>query len=362
MRGWQSQVGVFLKSKENYLPEERLAIRHTREILRLYFESQLSPRQIAAICKVGKGTIQRYLERLKSAELSWPLPADLDDVALERRLFPPPPVGSSQHRPLPDFAVIHKELKGRKNVTLQLLWEEYKQSYPEGYAYSWYCESYRHWHHRLDVVLRHEHRAGEKTFVDYAGQTVPVIDPKTGEVRQAQVFVAVLGASNYTYAEATWTQNLWDWINSHVRAFEFFEGTSSLVIPDNLKSGVNKPCYYEPELNRTYGDLAIHYGVGILPARPYRPRDKDQASYCTSLGILNASWGYCRRSRSRLPGSAFGKGPLFRIEQQKSAIVGAYGAEYALAGETFGGAEVYVHPCCDLGRSEPSVAAKMFGI
>jgi len=277
MRGWQSQVGVFLKSKENYLPEERLAIRHTREILRLYFESQLSPRQIAAICKVGKGTVQRYLERLKSAELSWPLPADLDDVALERRLFPPPPVASSQHRPLPDFAVIHKELKGRKNVTLQLLWEEYKQSYPEGYAYSWYCESYRHWHHRLDVVLRHEHRAGEKTFVDYAGQTVPVIDPKTGEVRQAQVFVAVLGASNYTYAEATWTQNLWDWINSHVRAFEFFEGTSSLVIPDNLKSGVNKPCYYEPELNRTYGDLAIHYGVGILPARPYRPRDKAKA-------------------------------------------------------------------------------------
>jgi transposase len=287
MRGWQSQVGVFLKSKENYLPEERLAIRHTREILRLYFESQLSPRQIAAICKVGKGTVQRYLERLKSAELSWPLPADLDDVALERRLFPPSAVASSQHRPLPDFAVIHKELKSRKSVTLQLLWEEYKQSYPEGYAYSWYCESYRHWHHRLDVVLRHEHRAGEKTFVDYAGQTVPVIEPKTGEVRQAQVFVAVLGASNYTYAEATWTQNLWDWISSHVRAFAFFEGTSSLVIPDNLKSGVNKPCYYEPELNRTYGDLAIHYGVGILPARPYRPRDKAYVSYCTSSRVFN---------------------------------------------------------------------------
>jgi transposase len=270
-------VGVFLRSEENNLPEKRLAIRQTREILRLHFESQLSPRKIAAICKVGKGTVQRYLERLKAAGLSWPLPTDLDDVALERRLFPPSPVPSSQERPLPDGAVIHKELKSRKNVTLQLLWEEYKQAYPEGYAYSWYCESYRQWQRRLDVVLRQEHRAGEKMFVDHAGQTVPVTDPKTGEVRQAQVFVAVLGASNYTYAEASWSQNLWDWIHSHVRAFEFFGGTSQLVIPDNLKSGVNKPCYYEPELNRTYGDLAIHYGVGILPARPYRPRDKAKA-------------------------------------------------------------------------------------
>ena len=252
-------------------------MRQLREVLRLYFESHLAPRQIGTICKVSKSTVQRYLERLKAAGLSWPLPADLDDVALERRLFPPPPVASPEERCLPDCAAIHRELKSRKNVTLQLLWEEYKQANPLGYAYSWYCELYREWQRRLDVVLRHEHRAGEKAFVDYAGQTVPVIDPKTGEVRQAQVFVAVLGASNYTYAEATWTQNLWDWIHSHVRAFEFFDGTSQLVIPDNLKSGVTKPCYYEPELNRTYGDLAIHYGVAILPARPYRPRDKAKA-------------------------------------------------------------------------------------
>jgi transposase len=259
------------------LPEKRLPMRKTREILRLHFESQLSPRQIASICQVGKGSVQRYLGRLRAAGLSWPLPADLDDVALERRLFPPPPATASYDRPLPDWATIHKELKSRKNVTLQLLWEEYKQAYPEGYAYSWYCECYRQWEHRLDVVLRHEHRAGEKMFVDHAGQTVPVTDPKTGEVRQAVVFVAVLGASNYTYAEATWTQNLWDWIHSHVRALEFFAGSSRLIIPDNLKSGVKKPCYYEPELNRTYGDLAIHYGAGILPARPYRPRDKAKA-------------------------------------------------------------------------------------
>ena len=249
-------------------------MRQLREILRLCFETHLAPEQVGSICKVSKSTVQRYLERLKAAGLSWPLPSDLDDVALERRLFPPLPVAPPEERCLPDCAAIHQELKSRKNLTLQLLWEEYKQANPLGYAYSWYCELYREWKRRLDVVMRQEHRAGEKTFVDYAGQTVPVTDPKSGEVRQAQVFVAVLGASNYTYAEATWTQNLWDWIHAHIRAFEFFDGTSLLVVPDNLKSGVKQPCYYEPELNRTYGDLAIHYGVGILPARPYRPRDK----------------------------------------------------------------------------------------
>ena len=259
------------------LPESRLPMRKTREILRLHFESHLKPGQIGSICKVSRSTVQRCLERLKAAGLSWPLPADLDDVVLERRLYPPQPVTSAERRSLPDCAAIHKELKSRKNVTLQLLWEEYKQANPQGYNYSWYCELYRQWQRQLDVVLRQEHRAGEKTFVDYAGQTVPVTEPKSGEVGQAQVFVAVLGASNYTYAEATWTQNLWDWIQSHVRAFEFFAGTSRLVVPDNLKSGVKTPCYYEPELNRTYGDLAIHYGVGILPARPYRPRDKAKA-------------------------------------------------------------------------------------
>ena len=252
-------------------------MRKPREILRLHFEAKLNERQIAKICAVGKGTVRRYLQRTTAAGLSWPLPADLDDATLEKKLFPPPPVAAPEERPLPDCGAIHKELKSRKNVTLQLLWEEYKEAYPLGYNYSWYCDQYRDWRRRLDVVLRQEHRAGEKIFVDHAGQTVPVIDAKTGEVREASVFVAVLGASNYTYAEATWTKDLWDWINSHVRAFEFFGGTSRLVVPDNWRAGVKTPCYYEPELNRTYGDLAIHYGIGILPARPYRPRDKAKA-------------------------------------------------------------------------------------
>jgi transposase len=248
-------------------------MRKIKEVLRLHFESGLSERQISKICVLGKGTVRRFLKRAGAAGLNWPLPPGLDDAALEKQLFPPPPPPSAGQRPQPDFAVIHKELKG-PNVTLQLLWEEYKQQHPDGYSYSRLSELYGEWSKRLDLVLRHDHRAGEKMFVDHAGQTVAVIDRLTGETRDAYVFVAVLGASNYTYAGATWTRGLRDWISSHVRAFEFFQGCTRLVVPDNWKSGVKQPCYYEPELNPTYNDLAVHYGVGILPARPYHARDK----------------------------------------------------------------------------------------
>lgn len=258
-------------------------MRKTREILRLHFESKLNPRQIATICKIGKGTVQRYLQRMETSGLPWPLPAELDDAHLDQRLFPPAPATSPQERPIPDWGVVHQELKSGKNVTLQLLWEEYKQSYPQGYAYSWYCEMYREWKRTRDLVMRQEHRAGEKMFVDHAGQTVPVTDPHTGEVREAYVFVAVLGASNYFYAEATWTRGLWDWIHSHVRAFEFFQGTPQIVVPDNWKAAIQSPCFYEPELNRTYNDLAIHYQVAIMPARPYRPKDKAKAEVCVQI-------------------------------------------------------------------------------
>jgi len=258
------------------VPERRLPMRQVREILRLHYEAKLKDREVAKICSVGKGTIRRYLKRLAAAGLSWPLPADLDDATLEHRMFPPPPV-VPEGRPLPDFNLVHKELKSRKSVTLQLLWEEYREAYPEGFNYSWYCELYRQWARKLDIVMRQEHRAGEKIFVDHAGQTVAVTDPKTGEIRNAYVFVAVLGASSYAYAEATWTRDLWDWIGSHTRAFEYFGGTSALVVPDNWRSGVKTACWYEPELNRTYAEWAIHYGVGILPARPRRARDKAKA-------------------------------------------------------------------------------------
>ena len=163
-------------------------------------------------------------------------------------------------------------------MTLALLWQEYKAAHPEGMQYSWFCKHYRAWTAKLDVVMRQEHRAGEKVFVDYAGQTVPVVDRETGELRQAQVFVAVLGASNYTYAEATWTQTLADWIASHVRAFEFYDGCSELLIPDNLRSAVSRAHRYEPDSNPTYHDLACHYGVAVLPARVRKPRDKSLVS------------------------------------------------------------------------------------
>jgi transposase len=248
-------------------------MRKIKEVLRLHFESGLSERQISKITKLGKGTVRRFLKRAEAAGINWPLPPSLDEAALEKKLFPPPPLPSAGQRPQPDYAALHKELKG-PNVTLQLLWEEYKQEHPDGYSYSRYSELYGEWSRRLDLVLRQDHRAGEKMFVDHAGQTVAVIDRLTGETREAHVFVAVLGASNYTYAGATWTRGLRDWISSHVRAFEFFQGCTRLVVPDNWKSGVKQPCYYEPELNPTYHDLAVHYGVGILPARPYHARDK----------------------------------------------------------------------------------------
>lgn len=247
-------------------------MRKIHEVLRLAFEAGLATRAIARCVNASPTTVGDYLRRAKAAGLSWPLPAAMDDSALEARLFPPAqPQG--RERPLPDWAEVHRELK-RKGVTLALLWQEYKAAYAEGLQYSWFCEQYRLWRGQLDVVMRQDHRAGEKLFVDYAGQTVPVVDRNTGELRQAQIFIAVLGASNYTYAEATWTQTLPDWIGAHVRTFAFLGGVSELVIPDNLRSGVAKAHRYEPEANPTYHDMASHYGIAVFPARVRKPRDK----------------------------------------------------------------------------------------
>ena len=188
-------------------------MRKIKEVLRLKWAKGLSNRRIAAACGIGRPTVSEYLRRASEAGLTWPLPSDLDDGQLERLLFPPPPALPADARGIPDWASIRQELK-HKSVTLFLLWQEYRQANPDGYQYSWFCEHYRAWRGQLDVVMRQDHRAGEKLFVDYAGQTVPIIDRLTGEIREAQVFVAVLGASNYTYAEATWSQGLPDWIGS----------------------------------------------------------------------------------------------------------------------------------------------------
>src|SRR5512139_1086335 len=248
-------------------------MRKIKEVLRLKWEKGFTNRTIARSVSIARSTVGQYLRRARDAGLGWPLPAELDEAELERRLFPPAPDAPPGSRLLPNWTEIHGELK-RKGVTLFLLWEEYRQGNPEGYQYSWFCEQYRRWTGTLDLVMRQEHRAGEKLFVDYAGQTAPVIDPATGEIRDAQIFIAVLGASSYTYAEATWSQSLADWIGSHVRAFAFFGGVPELIVPDNLKSGISKACFYEPDLNPTYQDMARHYGCAVIPTRVRAPRDK----------------------------------------------------------------------------------------
>ena len=248
-------------------------MRKVREVLRLYHGAGLSIRAIARSLGVSPTTVGDYVRRAERQGLTWPLPGALDDAALQRRMLMSPTPPSGAPRPLPEWSEVHRELR-RKGVTLTLLWHEYKAAHPEGLQFSQFCERYRAFASTRDVVMRQEHRAGEKMFVDYAGQTVPVVDRETGEERQAQVFVAVLGASSYTFAEATWTQTLPDWTASHVRAFEFFGGCPELVIPDNLRPAVSRAHRYEPDINPTYHDLARHYGVAVLPARVRRPRDK----------------------------------------------------------------------------------------
>jgi len=244
-----------------------------KEVLRLKYATGLTQRQIATALGLSNGVVAKYLSAAERAHIPYPLPAEWDDTHLAHELF-----GSShQFAPVKrltlDFALVHQELK-RKGVTRQLLWDEYRATHPEGYGYTQFCVLYTAWLKTQRLSMRQVHRAGEKLFVDYCGQTVSIINAATGEVKIAQVFVATLGASNYTFAEATWSQTLPDWIGSHTRAFAFFGGTPQLVIPDNLKSAVGKACRYEPLLNASYNQMLAHYGCAALPARPFKPRDK----------------------------------------------------------------------------------------
>jgi transposase len=247
-------------------------MRKIRDALRLE-ASGLSKRQIAASLNIGRTAARTYIDRAHDVGLSWPLPDDLSDAALERLLFPPSAEVPNGPRTEPDWALLHLELR-KPNVTLLLLWEEYRAVSPCGYGYSRFCDLYRAWKGRLTPTMRQNHVAGEKMFVDYAGATAEVIDGTSGEVLQAQVFVAVLDASNYTYAEATWSQTLPDWIGAHCRAFAFFGGVSRQIVSDNLKSGVIKACFHEPWINRSYAEMAAHYATAVIPARPRKPRDK----------------------------------------------------------------------------------------
>ncbi|HHI9922136.1 TPA: IS21 family transposase [Legionella pneumophila] len=256
------------------MPAQGISMHKIREILRLHFDSQLSQHQIAASLKISSGVVNKYIGLAKAASLDWPLDSSLDDKALRALLKLYNEYTKQPPFIEPDYSSLHQELK-QKGVTLLLLWQEYEEVYKKkAYRYARFCAKYKEWLGRQKPSMRQTHRAGEKLFIDYCGPTLEVIDPTTGEIRSAAIFVAVLGASNYTYVEATWDQKLPNWIGSHVRAFEFFGGVPALLIPDNLRSAVTKANRYEPQLNQTYTDLARHYETAIIPARPYKPKDK----------------------------------------------------------------------------------------
>ncbi|MGZ5000600.1 MAG: IS21 family transposase [Methylomonas sp.] len=256
------------------MPTQRVSMHKIKEVIRLK-AACLPLRTIASASKLSLGAVAKYVKAAEQAGLSWPLPAELTDDALHRLLSGiDQPTTASGRYVAPDYATIHQELK-RKGVTLQLLWHEYRaEQGASGYAYSQFCTLYRQFKRSLKRSMRQTHQAGEKLFVDYAGQTVAITDPASGEIRTAQIFVAVLGASNYTFAEATWSQQLPDWLGSHVRALTFFGGAPAIVVPDNLKSGVDRACRYDPDINRSYAELAAHYGMAVIPARPRKPQDK----------------------------------------------------------------------------------------
>lgn len=257
------------------MPTKRILMRQIKEILRLKYDSKLSHKKIASACGVSKGAVGKYINLAKAKGLTWPLPEDMDEQQLESCLFRTD-AAPSLFTP-PDYPQMHQELK-RKGVTLQLLWAEYSENHQEkAYQYSQFCHHYRQWAGQQKRSMRQVHRAGEKLFIDYCGPTIPIVSRETGEMRTAQVFVAVMGASSFTYADATWTQTLPDWIASHQRAFQFFGGVTELLVPDNLKAGVSLACRYEPVPNATYQDMAQHYKTAILPARPYKPQDKAKA-------------------------------------------------------------------------------------
>jgi transposase len=254
------------------MPAKGVSMHKIKDILRLHFEAHFSQHQIATSLQLSSGVVNKYLSLSKSAGLCWPLPKEMDEVRL--RNFLRPQTKKINHYHEPDYASLHQELK-RKGVTLLLLWQEYEQAQgKKAYRYAQFCRKYRAWLQQQKPSMRQIHRAGEKLFIDYCGPTVEVIDPSTGEIRSAAIFVAIMGASNYTYAEATWDQTLPNWIASHVRTFQFLGGIPALLVPDNLKSAVTKACRYEPKINQSYADLAAHYSTAVLPARPYKPKDK----------------------------------------------------------------------------------------
>ena len=255
------------------MTQERLSLRKIREVLRLKHEVGLSNRAIARACRVSNSTVGDYLERAQAAGVAWPVPDELGEEALYRKLFPDREDKLQTERPIPNWEEVHRELS-RRGVTLMLLWQEYREKHPDGYGRTQFFEHYQRWNQAHTTSLRLPHKGGEVLEVDYAGMTLPITNPETGEIYEAAVFVATLPASHYTYVEIQPSQELQHWLAGHVHAFAFFGGVPKILRPDNLKTGVKKPNYYEPDLNPSYQELAEHYHIAVLPARVRKPKDK----------------------------------------------------------------------------------------
>ena len=316
-------------------------MRRLRELLRLKHDVGLSHRAIAQACALGLGTVTTYLQRATAAGLTWPLPDDLDDGTLEARVFARP--AAARVRVVPEWGPLHQELK-KPGVTLALLWQEYRAQAPDGYTYSQFCERYRRWARTLKPSMRQVHRAGEKLFVDFSGKRPHLVDPQTGADVAVELFVGVLGASSLIYAEATRSQDLPSWIGAHVRMLDYFQGSAAIWVPDNLKSGITTASRYEPEVNRTYADLARHYGAVVIPARVATPTDKPKVEVSVqivqrwilaalrhrtffTLADLNAAICRACRRDQRTPDEDHRRQPAGALRAARSAGPGAVAAD-----------------------------------
>ena len=277
------------------MPTERLSMRRIRDLLRLKHENGLSSRVIAASLGLSKGAVGDYLRRAQAAGIGWPINAALTDTGLERLLFPAAPDVMAKDRPEPDWPTVDRELR-RSGVTRMLLWQEYRTEHPGGYGYTWFCVQFEAWKGQASPTMRQTHAAGEKVFVDFAGDTIDVIDPVTGVVQPMKLFVAALGASNYIYAEARPSEGLADWIGCHVGLFAFLGGVTTMIVCDNLKAAVTNPDRYDPGINRSYQEMAGHYGTTVCPARPRKPRDKAKVEQSV---LLVERWVLARLRNTR---------------------------------------------------------------
>jgi transposase len=308
------------------MPTERLSMRRIRDLLRLKFENGLSSRSIAASLGISKGAVGDYLQRAQVAGLGWPIPVDLTDTVLERRLFPGVRQALAPPRAEPNWAYVDQQMR-RTGVTRSLLWQEYRAEHPDGFGYAWFCEHYDAWKKRLSPTMRQSHAAGEKVFVDFAGDTIDVIDPVTGAAQAMKLFVAALGASSYIYSEARPSEGLADWIGCHAGMFAFFGGVTAIIVCDNLKAAVTNPDRYDPGINRTYQDMARHYGTTVIPARPYKPRDKAKVEQSV---LLVERWVLARlRNRRFFSLAELNLAITDLVTELNARIMKAYGASRA---------------------------------